>query len=89
MKNKYEFRAGFHEWILYKDGNILTYVNDFVDILPEVCNEKNLKNFALELAEMINDGYVLETDKWKKNYDKEDLDLVVEAIYNGITCYLD
>ena len=63
-ENKYEFKAGYYEWHLLKNGKIIAVFNDFVEELPEKCTEENLRDFI--------DSYLL-TPSFK---DEEDFESV-------------
>ena len=44
-EDKYEFKPGYYEWQLLKNGKVIAVFNDFVDELPEKCTEENLRDF--------------------------------------------
>lgn len=44
-ENKYEFKPGYYEWQLLKNGKVIAVFNDFVDELPKKCTEENLRDF--------------------------------------------
>ena len=45
IEDKYEFKPGYYEWHLLKNGKVIAVFNDFVDELPEKCTKENLENF--------------------------------------------
>ena len=44
-EDKYEFKPGYYEWQLLKNGKVIAVFNDFVDELPKKCTEENLRDF--------------------------------------------
>ncbi len=68
--NPYTFEAGYYEWLLRKNGKIIKSFGDITENLPEVCNRKNLMDFAEELV------YLSDLDT--------DTDNIAEAIFDGL-----
>lgn len=80
---KYDFLAGYHEWLLIRNNEVLYSFGDITDDLPVYCNKKNARMYAEELFGSLNNENENETELEDIiNHREEIIDTMAQKIFN-------